>query len=685
LHVILAGSFAVSLCCKSTESHAGWLFDDRDQEQEAAAAQEAKQKNAVDPNDIKARVSKLYGQPQSVISAPSSGVQPAIAQKKESEVLSSAHFEDAAEIASSVSSLYRQTYARERVQEIQPPLIQKNESKDVAVLLPPVIQSRDALLDSAPVEVQELSAISSDKDSFPRAPSTEELEAAAKVTNEAPPVLQYDEPPVPKSPSVDTVSRTSPLSKEPESLTNQSVEGDQMPLSDEASVSMLKEIVGLDGLPLNIDGVSFPADVQSTVHMDEAVAFALKNNFEVSAAQEKTRGAYWDKMGAYSQYIPSVEFSADTGPERSQPASINDENGARVPDSVHHRRDRSITITQPLIDLGIVADILSSGDKEDIAQFDQNDVREGVAFETASTYLNLLQARIAVRLAADYKRYLDELAVRIKARVEGGGAPAADLDRIHSRSTIADGARIEALGEYETQLAEFRRLTKITPPQLAIPKTLAPPVPQDMEQAMSGALKANPTYLSGLKKIELATEDRNKSLSGLLPKLSFQYSNTNAYNAGDVAHANETDGTVFPMQKTQNVMLVAQWALYGGTAITGGLSGAAKQREMNYRSLDIRARLEQGIRSSYTSINAGHDRQAALQKTIEANERVVAGFEYQFANGTRSLFDLLDAYEQLYSARLNFVRVTIACAKASYQVHRQMGQLIPVIIGAEGR
>jgi len=220
LHVILAGSFAVSLCCKSTESHAGWLFDDRDQEQEAAAAQEAKQKNAVDPNDIKARVSKLYGQPQSVISAPSSGVQPAIAQKKESEVLSSAHFEDAAEIASSVSSLYRQTYARERVQEIQPPLIQKNESKDVAVLLPPVIQSRDALLDSAPVEGQEHSAISSDKDSFPRAPSTEELEAAAKVTNEAPPVLQYDEPPVPKSPSVDTVSRTSPLSKEPESLTN---------------------------------------------------------------------------------------------------------------------------------------------------------------------------------------------------------------------------------------------------------------------------------------------------------------------------------------------------------------------------------------------------------------------------------------------------------------------------------
>ncbi len=448
---------------------------------------------------------------------------------------------------------------------------------------------------------------------------------------------------------------------------------------DEQAAIILKGIVGADGVPLNVSVEGSHADVQSAVHVDEAVAFALKNNFEVSAAEEKSRGAYWDKMGAYAQYLPTVQMSADSGPERSQPASYNDLNGNRVLDNVHHRRDHSISITQPLIDLSIVADILSGRDKQDIANIDQRDVREGVAYDTVSTYLNLLQARITVRLAEDYKKYLDNLAARMKARVEGGGATDADLERIRGRSTTAEGARVEAIGEYQTQLAEFNRLTKIMPPELVIPQTLTPPLPPTTQDALKKALKANPTYMSSLKKTELAEDDRNKSISTMLPKLSFQYSNSYSYNAGGAANGNPADG-VYPVQKTQNVMLVAQWQLAGGTPITSTMSGMAKMREMNMRSLDIRSKIEQGIRSGYASINAGRERQAALLKTIEANERVVKGFEYQFANGGRSLFDLLDSYEQLYNARLNFIRVSMASAKAGYQVHRQMGELIPAIV-----
>ena len=453
-------------------------------------------------------------------------------------------------------------------------------------------------------------------------------------------------------------------------------------ISDEQVGVLFRNIAGSDGVALNVSEAAASANVQDPVHLDEAVAFALKNNFEVSAAEEKSRSAYWDKMGAYSQYVPVLQVSADTGPERSQPASINDASGSRVTDSTHHRRDQSITVTQPLIDLNIVADILSGRDKEDLASIDKQDVRDGVAFDAASLYLSLLQARIAVQLADDYKQYLDKLAGRIKARVEGGGSPSADLDRIRGRSTVAEGARIEVLGEYQAHLAEFKRLTGIMPPQIKIPRMLAPPLPENMQEALESALKLSPAYAASLKKVDIAADDRNKSISGLMPRLSLQYSNSHSYNAGGSAEGNPADG-IFPRQDTQNVMLVAQWALNGGTSITGGLSGAAKEREMNFRSLDVRSRIEEGIRSGYASVNAARDRQIALQKTIEADERVVRGFEDQFTNGTRSLFDLLDSYEQLYNARLNFVRVTIAGAKASYQVRRQMGGLISSIVRVE--
>lgn len=103
------------------------------------------------------------------------------------------------------------------------------------------------------------------------------------------------------------------------------------------------------------------------------------------------------------------------------------------------------------------------------------------------------------------------------------------------------------------------------------------------------------------------------------------------------------------------------------------------------RMMDVRSRIEQSIRSGYTAINTAHKRETALQKSVNANQRVVVSFKEQYTNGGRSLFDLLDAYEQLYNARLNLMRVVIANAKAAYQVRRQMGELEQSIIGAEKR
>ncbi|MDE1902088.1 MAG: TolC family protein [Alphaproteobacteria bacterium] len=453
--------------------------------------------------------------------------------------------------------------------------------------------------------------------------------------------------------------------------------------SDEQAANFIRNLAGANGVSLNVVDAIAPADIQAPMHLDEAVAFALKNNFEVRAADEKSTGAYWDKMGAYSEYLPTVQLSADTGPERSQPASYNDAFGNRVMDNTHNRRDHSIIITQPLIDLSIIGDILSGTDKQDIADTDERDVREGVASDTASTFLDLLQSRISIRLANQYKGYLEDLAQRMEARVAGGGATSADLDRIRGRETAAESARIEALGQYQAGLADFKRLTKIMPAQLVIPAVLAPPVPASEQTAMKLALKNNPSYISSLEKVDLAESDRDKSFSGLMPKLLGQYTNSYSFNAGGAAEGNPVDG-VYPTQKTQTVMLVAQWSLTGGTSIAGGLSGIAKEREMDLRSLDIRARIEQGIQTGYAAINAAHEREAVLLRSVADDERVVRSFEEQYKNGGRSLFDMLDAYEQLYNARLNLMRVVIAGAKASYQVRRQMGQLQQSILSSEG-
>jgi adhesin transport system outer membrane protein len=451
---------------------------------------------------------------------------------------------------------------------------------------------------------------------------------------------------------------------------------------DAGDAAVLKStIAGADSISLILEGQEAGNGQQTPMHIGEAVALTLLNNLESRAADEKSRAAHWDKVGAYLQFTPTVTGEEDGGKERSQPASINDANGNRVLNSLHFRRDRSITIQQPIIDLSLVEGIIAARDKESLANIDRRDVREGLAYDTVSAYLGLLQARLAVELASQYKTYLDDLSKRMQSRVDGGGSTPADLDRIRGRAGNAETSRIEALGDYETGLAELIRLTKVQPEELVIPDVLAAPIPATPEYALDLAMQSNPTYLGSQKKIELAADDKRHAYAGLLPKLSFEFSNYYSYNAGGAAEGNPIDG-VWPMQRTRNVMLMATWAI-GAPPVAAGLADAARERETRLRSLDSHDRIEQAIVSGYATVNAARQRYSVLRKNVMLNERVVSSFEEQFKDGTRSMFELLDAYEQLYNSRLNCMRVAVAKAKATYQIRRQIGDLIPLLVAGD--
>lgn len=138
--------------------------------------------------------------------------------------------------------------------------------------------------------------------------------------------------------------------------------------------------------------------------------------------------------------------------------------------------------------------------------------------------------------------------------------------------------------------------------------------------------------------------------------------------------------TVVPTALPIVMVTIGVKLIGGGTQITGGMSGMHKARQMQYQSIDMLKRLEQSMSTSYSAINATQERLNILQKTVEANERVVVAYEEQFKNGTRQLFDLLDAYEQLYNSRLNMVRAIFAYTQATYQIQRGMGSVVESVL-----
>jgi adhesin transport system outer membrane protein len=462
------------------------------------------------------------------------------------------------------------------------------------------------------------------------------------------------------------------------------VQGETDEVSAAWQAHFIRSLTGNDGvLSLDLQPAGQDDRLQESVRLDEAVSIALQNNNELKASIAGAKSKEWDTMGTYSQYLPTVNLDVAVGREQSRPASYNDSNGDRVLDNTHLRRDRSLLVRQPIIDLGVIADIFLAKSKQDIGDIDKLETRDTVALGTVTAYLKLLQSQVAIQLADQYRVYLDGLAKIMQTRVDAGGATAADLDRVISRSTLAESARMEAVGEFEINLAEFKRLTGVMPMKIVVPTRLAPDIPVDMADASKRAYINNPSYLGSVKKVDLAQDERHKTYSTVLPKVYAQYSGVYSYNAGGSANANPVDG-VYATQRTDTAMIVAQWSLNGLTPIAGSLSAAAKEKQSYLQSLDVRQRMDQAIRANYTAVSSTKKRLAVLQKTVEANERVVTGFEAQYKSGTRSLFDLLDAYEQLYNSRLNLTRVIFSYTLASFQIRQQMGDIVPSIVDIRG-
>ena len=500
-------------------------------------------------------------------------------------------------------------------------------------------------------------------------------------------------PTPPTGPTVDQIWAAPPTSKTPGTINTANinnaviakteVEKQLSPPQDASLVwqsVFIKNLVGGDGtLTLLTDDKSTASKIEETVKVDQAVSLALANNPEVKATLEAVRSKELDKFAAYSQFLPVAQLDLATGRERSRPASYNDSLGNRVTDNTHDRRDRVLTLRQPLVDLGYLADILTSYDRQDIANYERKDTQDRIAADSVNAYLGLIQSRISILLADQYKGYLDDLADKMRLRVEGGGASSSDLDRILSRASQAENAKVEADSQYQTSLLELQRLTGAVPLKIKVPDVMAPDVPESLEAALASAYQGNASYLSALKKIDAANHDRDRAYSALAPKVYAQYSSGYSFDSGGAANGNPIDG-VYPTQRTDSAMLIAQWTLNGGVPIASGLSASARARQMSMLSLDTRQKMDQGIRVSYSALTTSKERLEVLQKTVEANERVIKGFEEQYKNGTRSAFELLDAYEQLYNSRLNLMRVIFAYSQASYQVHLQMGDIVPSVV-----
>ena len=416
------------------------------------------------------------------------------------------------------------------------------------------------------------------------------------------------------------------------------------------------------GLLTSLD--SSPRDF---ISLDEALDIGRSRSHQYAAAQARLLSAERSVDAARGSMFPRATARSSTGTEISAPASRTDpDTGVSVLRSVHGRTDLTLSLTQPLIDAPAIAEIGRANAIKDVSQATAFGIRNTNTIDITTAYYNLIQTTLLLELANAHTQRFQRLLAYISSRVEGGGTSGTEGERVRGRVLNAISLAEEARGNLDQAVITFSRLTGIVPAKVRIPDWLGASLPESLSEAIEIAMNNNTDIASARANQEAARFERKGVVGRFLPRFSLEHSQSRIENANGAIGWQNNQSTMF---------VISMPFLSGGADYQQKRAIDAKQEGARFDLLEAERGVLETLSISYSSLRTAEARLAVSRGELEANARVAESYDEQLRNSNRSLLDLLDAYQRLYTAQTDLVKISHATLMLQYQILRVMGRV----------
>src|SRR5262249_17356202 len=123
--------------------------------------------------------------------------------------------------------------------------------------------------------------------------------------------------------------------------------------------------------------------------------------------------------------------------------------------------------------------------------------------------------------------------------------------------------------------------------------------------------------------------------------------------------------------------LVFSWdAFRGGQDSWRRVETSERYIEANQRYARLQREAFESLDKAWAARTIANDQFAALQRDVESGRKVIAAYSKEYELGQRSLIDLLNAYNQYYSALVGLRSVGGLTIFADYQLLAATGKLL---------
>ncbi|MNZ53238.1 TolC family outer membrane protein [Pseudomonas alkylphenolica] len=396
--------------------------------------------------------------------------------------------------------------------------------------------------------------------------------------------------------------------------------------------------------------------------LPEAMQKALEVHPEIQAGVNSRIAADYQLRAAKGGYLPKVDVLAGYGREGTDSPST----GNRW--ETLNRGESSLRLRQMVFDgFATSSEVGRQQATVNSRAYSLLGASERTALTVAQVYLDVLTRREMVRLAEDNLRSHERIYDQIKLRTARGVGRLADLDQAEARLAQARNNLITEQTNLADAKTNYLSVVGQMPDELSAPAPFIDLLPANLDEARQQMVESSPILRSAESDIAAAEKQYEAAKSTFYPRFDAELGRT---------ADNDIDGMNGHNNEWQ-AMLRMSFNLYNGGSNKADLESKSYQTN---QALDIRnnalRQLNEELGLAWNAMDNANAQLPIAQQYVDYSNNVRSAYQKQFSLGERTLLDLLDSENELFTAQRRLAEVKNSQVFTQYRIKATIGQLL---------
>lgn len=412
--------------------------------------------------------------------------------------------------------------------------------------------------------------------------------------------------------------------------------------------------------------LGFSSGPSYAVNLNEAVEQAITTNPQVLEQLNIKLSRDYEIRQAKAGYLPSIDLLAGYGSETTD-NRVNRELSDNHSRSMN-RQQATLILRQMIFDgYETSSEVARQEYRSESANYELINLSQEISVAAIAAYINVLRTQKLVNYAEENVKVHEKIHDQVELRASSGADNQGSLSQIKGRLNLAYSNLEAEKNNLKDALTEYEKVIGGSPEEVLEEASFELELPADYQTALDQALEYHPAIKAAQTDIEERRMQQNTSKSNYYPELELELGS---------GWADNQDGTR-GHDNNHYAMLNVRYNIYQGGADKARVTKDAYLIQEAQSKLDTTRRsVIKAVEIAWSAYQSSNRRLGFLENYVDSTIKTRDAYEQQFRFGERTLLDLLNTENEIFTAQSENIKNEYENIIAKYRVLDAMGTLL---------